>query len=99
MNTNEIVHWDKTMKGISMKGNNKDALSTKSLPKYREPIIDYCTILQYGASDRYDNLNDLRSMMHRLAYGRRKNGRKEDSSKGQLTILISFIIRVFLRGK
>ena len=33
------------MKGISMKGgNNKDFLSTESLPKYREPVIDYCTI-------------------------------------------------------
>ena len=99
MNTNEIVCWDKTMKGISMKGdNNKDVLLTESLPKYRKPVIDYCTILQYGASDRYDNLNDLRSMMGRLAYGRRRNERKEDSlstEEGQLTISISFNQSIF----
>ena len=45
MDTNEIVRWDKTMKRISMKGgNNKDVLLIESLPKYREPVIDYCTI-------------------------------------------------------
>ena len=85
---------------INEGGNNKDALSTESLPKYREPVIDYCTILQYGASDRYDNLNDLRSVMHRLAYRRRRNERKEDSSskeEGQLTILISFNQSIFKR--
>ena len=35
--------------------------------------------------------------MHRLAYGRRKNGRKEDSSskEGQLTISLSFNQSIF----
>ena len=84
---------------INEGGNNKDALLTKSLPKYREPVIDYCMILQYGASDRYDNLNDIRSMMCRLAYGRRRNERKKDSSskEGQLTISISFNQSIFKR--
>ena len=48
----EIIRWDKTMKGISMKG-NRDLFTHQSLLKYRNPVIDYCCILQYGSKHHY----------------------------------------------
>ena len=56
--TGEIVRWDKTMKGISLKG-NKGALAMSSLPKYRNLVIYYCTVLQYGNVESYSNVLDL----------------------------------------
>ena len=45
--TGKVVCWDKTMKGISMK-RNFNLFSIKSLPLYRNPVLDFCSILQYG---------------------------------------------------
>ena len=56
--TGEIVRWDKTRKGISLKG-NKGALAMSSLPKYQNPVIYYCTVLQYGNVESYSNVLDL----------------------------------------
>ena len=44
--TGQIVKWDKTMKGISMKGNT-DLLLPRNLHLYRNPVLDFCSILQY----------------------------------------------------
>ena len=58
VNTRKIVRWYKTMKGISMKG-NVDLLSMKSLPLYKNPVIDFCCILQYGSKKLYRDLNEV----------------------------------------
>ena len=50
--SSKVVHWDKMMKGISLKGNH-DLFSVKSLHKYRDPVINYCTILQHGDPECY----------------------------------------------
>ena len=63
----EIVKWDKTMKGISVKG-IRDLFTHQSLSKYRNPVIDYCCILQYGSKHRYRNLNEVHSMMQILEH-------------------------------
>ena len=55
----KVVRWDKTMKGISMKG-NVDLLSIKSIPLYRNPVIDFCSILQYGSEKSYQELSEIR---------------------------------------
>ena len=47
VNTRKIVHWDKTMKEISMKG-NIDLLSMKSLHLYRSPVIDFVASYSMG---------------------------------------------------
>ena len=91
----KVVRWDKTMKGISMKG-NMDLLSIKSLPLYRNPVIDFCCILQYGSNELYRNLNEVHSMMHILAHHRSTdNGRL--LNKQILNVAISFNQSVFKR--
>ena len=62
----KVVRWDKTMKGISMKG-NVDLLSIKSILLYRNLVIDFCSILQYGSEKSYQELSKIRSMMYVLA--------------------------------
>ena len=87
--TGKIVHWDKTMKGISMKGNS-NLFSTKSLPLYRNPILDFCSILQYGSEDLFCTLSDMRSIMIRLANNQKGVVGKRSKSKDHLTICVTF---------
>ena len=54
------------MKGISLKG-DKGALAMSSLHKYRNPVIYYCTVLQYGNVESYSNVLDLQKAMGILA--------------------------------
>ena len=89
----EIVRWDKTMKGISMKG-NRDLFTHQSLSKYRNPVINYCCILQYGSKHRYRNLNEVRSIMRILEH-RRKNDNNKLPIQQQLSVSIRFNQNVF----
>ena len=54
----KIEKWDKTMKGISLKG-NQDMFTEESLPKYRNPVFDYCSVLQYGSENHFNTLNEV----------------------------------------
>ena len=87
----KIVRWDKMMKGISMKG-NVDLLSIKSIPLYRNPVIDFCSILQYDSEKSYQELSEICAMMYELANNRnkRKNKNVRMSSSKQLNVNISF---------
>ena len=91
----EILRWDKTMKGISMKG-NRDLFTHQSLSKYRNPVIDYCCILQHGSKHRYRNLNKVHSMMQILEH-RRKNDNNKLPIQQQLSVSIRFNQNVFKR--
>ena len=44
--TGHVVCWDKTMKGVSLSG-NRSMLTTDKISMYRNPVIDYCSILQF----------------------------------------------------
>ena len=96
VNTKEIVRWDKTMKGISMKGNH-DLFTHQSLSKYRDPLINYCCILQYGSMHRYQNLNEVHSMMRVLAHHRKNNGSSSIQQQQQqpMSISIRFNLNIF----
>ena len=99
VNTKEIVRWDKTMKGISVKGNH-DLFMHQSLSKYRDPVIDYCCILQYDSRHRYRNLNEVRSMMRVLAHHRKNNGSSSIQQQQQqqpMSISIRFNQNIFKR--
>ena len=74
------------MKGILMKG-NRDLFTHQSLSKYRNPVIDYCCILQYGSKHRYRNLNEVHSMMRILEH-RRKDDNKLPIQQQQLSVSI-----------
>ena len=43
----EVVKWNKTMKGISLHG-DLSRFSSDKLHLYRNPVIDFCCVLQYG---------------------------------------------------
>ena len=60
-----IMKWMKMMKGISMKG-NVDMFSGDKLHVYRNPMIDFCSILQYGSSNEFLNMTDIRAKMLEL---------------------------------
>ena len=84
------------MKGISMKGNS-NLFSTKSLPLYRNPILDFCSILQYGSEDLFCTLSDMRSIMIRLANNQKGVVGKRSKSKDHLTICVTFDQSLFKR--
>ena len=91
----KIIRWDKTMKGISIKG-NVDLLSTKSIPLYRNPVIDLCSILQFGSENSYSELAKVHAMMYVLACNRSKKTGKKTRLK-QLNVNILFNQNVFKR--
>ena len=88
-----MVLWDKTMKGISMKGNH-DSFSVQNLSKYRNPIMNYCTTLQYGDKDCHDNLIELRSAMRLLTCNRGGND-EEMMISDEMNISITFNQNIF----
>ena len=57
-----VVKWLKTMKGISMKG-NLGMFSSDKLPMYRNPVIDFCSMLQHGSENAFSRINDVRAKM------------------------------------
>ena len=87
--TGKIICWDKTMKGISMKGNS-NLFSMESLPLYRNPVLDFCSILQYDSEDVFCTLSDVRSMMIHLENSRKGVVGKRSKSKDHLSISLRF---------
>ena len=67
-----IVHWDKTMKGVNMSG-NRTILSLDKISLYRNPVIDYCSILQFSPAYKFHDIGDVRQKMFQLERKRRKN--------------------------
>ena len=45
-----------------MKG-NVGMFSSDKLPMYRNPIIDFCSILQYGSENAFSSIDDVRAKM------------------------------------
>ena len=54
-NSGEVVKWSKTMKGISLKG-KLDMFSNDKIPLYRNPVLDFCCVLQYGSKMKYTSM-------------------------------------------
>ena len=53
-----IIKWVKTMKGISLRG-NIDMLSNDKIPLYKNPVLDFCCVLQYGSELNYNSMQDI----------------------------------------
>ena len=68
-NTHHVIQWVKTMKGISLKG-NADMFSIDKISLYRNPITDFCCILQYGSSWRYETMVEIWNMKLKLKCAR-----------------------------
>ena len=68
--TNHVVRWDKTMKGVSLSG-NRSMLKLDKISLYRNPVIDYCSILQFSPMHKFNNMGDVREKMFELERKRR----------------------------
>ena len=61
----QVIKWVKTMKGISVKG-NVDMFSNDKIPLYRNPVLDFCCVLQYGLSSKYSTMQEVWEAMQSL---------------------------------
>ena len=56
--TSQVVKWVKTMKGISLRG-NVNRFSLDKIPLYRNPVLDFCCVLQYGSQWKYEPMPEI----------------------------------------
>ena len=61
----KVIKWAKMMKGISLKGNS-DMFSNDKIPLYRNPVLDFCCILQYGLDLKYTSMREIWDAMQLL---------------------------------
>ena len=87
-----VVHWDKTMKGMSLSG-NRSMLMMDKISMYRNPVIDYCSILQFSSPTLFSTLGSMRERM--FDFERRRRG-KPQAKEMQLSIM--FNQRVFKKN-
>ena len=76
----QVIKWVKMMKGISIKG-NVDMFSNDKIPLYRNPVLDFCCVLQYGLSSKYSTMQEVWKAMQSLKL-------KQSSSRASSTISI-----------
>ena len=53
-----VVKWEKTMKGISLK-ENLDMLALSKVHLYQNPVLDFCSILQFGNKSLYNSIDEV----------------------------------------
>ena len=61
----QVIKWVKMLKGISVKG-NVDMFSNDKTPLYRNPVLDFCCVLQYGLSSKYSTMQEVWEAMQSL---------------------------------
>ena len=94
--TGKVVKWLKTMKGISMIG-NVGMFSSDKLPMYRNPIIDFCSVLRYGSANAFSSTDDVRVKMLDLKKVRCRKSKEAIKQSGAMTVSITFSQNVFKR--
>ena len=60
------------MKGVNL-SRNQSMLTLDKISLYRNPVIDYCSVLQFSPMYKFCNLGDVREKMFELE--RRRRGR------------------------
>ena len=90
--TGKVVRCEKMMKGISLKG-NVEMFSMDKIPLYWNPIIDFCSILQFGNPSSFLSMLAVREKM--LEFKRRQKNCKEH---GSMTVNILLNQTVFKRN-
>ena len=56
--TGQVIKWVKTMKGISLRG-NVNRFSLDKILLYRNPVLDFCCVLQYGSQWKYESMPEI----------------------------------------
>ena len=87
----QVVKWVKTMKGISVKG-NVDMFSNDKIPLYRNPVLDFCCILQYGLSSKYSTMQEVWEAMQPLKL--KRSGSRASST---ISVVLTLDQTVFKR--
>ena len=93
----EVVKWNKTMKGISLRGDPFRFLSNK-LHLYRNLVIDFCYVLQYGNEFKFQPMDQVCHAMYDLKHKQSKvttNGDQQPST--MISIIITLDQHVFKR--
>ena len=85
---NRIVRWDKTMKGVKLGGNEK-MFELDRVEMYRNPVLDYCDVLQNGSEEECSSMTDVRRKMLRL------EGERRGSCCDALSVAVIFNQRMF----
>ena len=82
----KVVKWNKTMKGISLCG-DPSRFSSDKLHLYRNPVIDFCCVLQYGNKFKFQTMDQVWGAMYEL-----KRKRSKTTTNGNPSTMISVII-------
>ena len=67
----EVVKWNKTMKGISLHG-DPSRFSSDKLHLYKNPVIEFCCVLQYGNKFKLQTMDQVWHAMYDLKHKRSK---------------------------
>ena len=94
----EVVKWNKTMKGISLRGDTS-RFSSDKLHLYRNPVIDFCCVLQYGNKFKFQTMDKVWHAMYDLKLKRSNkvttNGTEQPST--MISVVITLDQQVFKR--
>ena len=82
----KVVKWNKTMKGISLHG-DPSRFSSDKLHLYRNPVIDFCCVLQYGNKFKFQTMDQVWHAMYGL-----KRKQSKTTTNGDPSTTISVII-------
>ena len=82
----EVVKWNKTMKGISLHG-DPSRFSSDKLHLYRNPVIDFCCVLQYLNKFKFQTMDEVWCTMYNF-----KCKRSKDMNGNQPSTTISIVI-------
>ena len=86
----EVVKWNKTMKGISLRG-DPSRFSSDKLCLYKNPVIDFCCVLQYGNKFKFQTMDEVWHAMYDLKCKRSKvttNGNQQPSTTISVAITL-----------
>ena len=92
----EVVKWNKTMKGISFRG-DPSRFSSDKLHLYRNPVIHFCCVLQYGNKCKFQTMDKVWCAMYDLKrkWSKDMNGDQQPSTT--ISIVITLDQHVFKR--
>ena len=90
--TGKVVRWEKTMKGMSLKG-NVEMFPVDKISLCCNPVIDFCSNLQFGNPSSFSSMLAVREKM--LEFKRRCKNCKEH---GSMTVNVSLNQTVFKRN-
>ena len=85
----EVVKWNKTMKGISLRG-DPSRFSSDKLHLYRNPVTDFCCVLQHGNKFKFQTMDKVWHAMYDLKckWSKDTNGNQQPSTMISIVIIV-----------